>query len=207
MRVKGKGKSTPTKARALRFSVQRRVTSTRREMYRQLSPLPSPVKPMLLKRKKAMLAQLGDGCVYCGRKANTQDHLEPLVADGMPTGLIATELDMLPCCSSCNSSKGARKWRIFMNALRAPACDHSERVKWLMRYDRWRQRHAQRWDVSKHMATIVRLNRMVNDAHAFMQQMVNECTQQMHGKKCVQAYAQPCTLQWDCIRCQLMRAQ
>ena len=197
-------KSQPTSARALRSTVQRRVTSTRREMYRQLAPRAGPVSAQMLAQRDARLSELGPGCVYCGRVANTLDHIEPLVRAGMPTGLTATHLDMLPCCGSCNSSKGASTWRDYMKRVKRPAVDHDARVAWMGRYDRWRRRHAQRWPVQDHQRALLKLNYMVDEAHAFMQSMVNETTRAMHGENAVAAHARDTALDWSSIKRQLL---
>ena len=53
----------------------------------------------------------GGECAYCGRTMRkgerlTKDHLEP-VSEGGET----TQDNIVPACSSCNSSKGAEEWR------------------------------------------------------------------------------------------------
>jgi len=195
---------TAISRRALRATVQRRGTSTRREMFRQLAPVASPVSERLLRTRAARLQELGPGCVYCGQAASTADHLEPLVQNGMPTGLVATQLDMLPCCSRCNSSKGAHSWRVYMRRLQWPSTQHLWRVDWLTRYDRWRRRHAQRWPVHHNLERIQQLNRMVDECHAFMQSMVNQSVLDIHGDRAVQAHARPTRWNWTPIQCQMM---
>lgn len=197
----------PTSAapgKALRATVQRRCTSTRREMFRQLSPLPNVVSDRLLAKRERLLRELGKGCVYCGADDNTMDHIEPLVSNGMPTGLIATTLDMLPCCSNCNSSKGAHTWRSYMKRLKWPSRKHHARVQWLAHYDRWRRRHAQRWNVHLYVPQINMLNHMVNECHAFMQKMVNDTVQTIHGTRAIVVHAKNAQYNWDAIRCQMM---
>ena len=196
--------ATSTKAKALRATVQRRGTSTRREMFRQLAPQAVPVSKRLLKSRDKRLHEIGKGCVYCGKCANTMDHIEPLVLNGMPTGLVPTVLDTLPCCSQCNSSKGAHSWRVFMKRLQWPSSTHAARTQWLAKYDQWRRRHAQRWAVKTYAVQIEQLNTMVDECHAFMQNMVNDLTKQMHGKYAVNAYAKRTTWCWKSIQCQMM---
>jgi 5-methylcytosine-specific restriction endonuclease McrA len=49
-------------------------------------------------------------CVYCGEnKANSWDHIRPLIVDKRPSGYIHEISNLIPACSSCNSSKG-NKW-------------------------------------------------------------------------------------------------
>lgn len=183
-------------------TVQRRVTSTRREMYRQLPPAALPVPAFLIARRDDRLARLGPGCVYCGGTSTGMDHIEPLVLNGMPTGLVPTVLDMVPCCASCNSSKGSSSWRDYMRRI-AVKRSHAKRVKWLSAYDRWRRRHAQRWPVEEHADTIMRLNCLVNDAHAFMQAAVNRAARHMHGARGVLARSRDLELDWSSLDQQL----
>ena len=53
----------------------------------------------------------GGECAYCGRTMHkgerlTRDHLEPVSSGGT-----TTQDNIVPACSSCNSSKGAAEWR------------------------------------------------------------------------------------------------
>lgn len=53
----------------------------------------------------------GGECCYCGRTMRkgerlTRDHLEPVSQGGC-----STQDNIVPACSSCNSSKGATEWR------------------------------------------------------------------------------------------------
>lgn len=58
------------------------------------------------------LLQIQDGqCAYCLGEGTGKDHLKPLVRNGMPTGYITSIKNLVPCCSSCNSSKGAKEFR------------------------------------------------------------------------------------------------
>lgn len=50
-------------------------------------------------------------CAYCLSKATSVDHFFPLVANKLPTGYITEISNLVPCCSSCNSSKGGKYWR------------------------------------------------------------------------------------------------
>lgn len=55
-------------------------------------------------------------CAYCGGEFSSWDHINPLVLDKAPTGYLNEINNLLPCCSSCNSSKGNRNWEIWMNS-------------------------------------------------------------------------------------------
>ncbi len=146
-------------------------------------------------------------CVYCGALATSKDHLEPLVVKGLPSGLISTELDMVPCCSWCNSSKGSQHWqhhmaRLVLKDRQAP--DHGKRLKWLKEYDAWRSKHAQRWDVASNAVHVARLNAMVDDAHAFMQQQINNAVREMHGARAIVVHDRGTRLDWSPIVRQLL---
>lgn len=54
-------------------------------------------------------------CAYCLNEANSMDHLKPLVNNFLPTGYITNIKNLVPCCSSCNSSKGSREFVEWYN--------------------------------------------------------------------------------------------
>ena len=57
------------------------------------------------------LLKIEDGkCVYCLGRATTTDHFRPLVESANPSGYISDIKNLVPCCSTCNSSKGRKKW-------------------------------------------------------------------------------------------------
>ena len=59
-------------------------------------------------------AELGitpDQCGYCLQASNSVDHIMPLVRNGLPTGYITNIYNLIPCCSTCNSKKGAKDFR------------------------------------------------------------------------------------------------
>ena len=50
-------------------------------------------------------------CAYCLGEGNGMDHLKPLVTNGLPTGYITEIKNLVPCCSACNSAKGAKNFK------------------------------------------------------------------------------------------------
>lgn len=56
-------------------------------------------------------------CVYCGRLAQTWDHLENLVKGGKLNGYGHQIGNLVPCCRDCNSQKGGKPFREFVNSL------------------------------------------------------------------------------------------
>ncbi|UOR00146.1 HNH endonuclease (plasmid) [Hymenobacter sp. 5317J-9] len=103
----------------------------------------------------APLAVDGLGCVYCGRPATQLDHFRNLTAaDGRPSGYITDIYNLVPCCSTCNSSKAGKHWKIWMtsNAANAPnkrlsATELADRVAVLDRFEVWSTPLATRLDV------------------------------------------------------------
>lgn len=70
------------------------------------------IKPTKEQEKKLMeILDISEGqCAYCLRYANSTDHFRPLVDKGEPSGFISDIHNLVPCCASCNSSKGKRNW-------------------------------------------------------------------------------------------------
>ncbi len=50
-------------------------------------------------------------CGYCLQASDSVDHIMPLVRKGLPTGYITDIYNLIPCCSTCNSKKGAKDFR------------------------------------------------------------------------------------------------
>lgn len=70
-------------------------------------------------RRLAVYIRDGLACAYCDRGIEdgiklTLDHLTPYVQGGSndPTNLVT-------CCSFCNSSRGARDWKVFAKSVAA----------------------------------------------------------------------------------------
>ena len=56
-------------------------------------------------------------CAYCGVKAQTWDHVYATVRDTHFSGFGHRLGNLLPCCKSCNSSKGNKDWNLFFSEL------------------------------------------------------------------------------------------
>jgi hypothetical protein len=73
------------------------------------------------KKIEAALDALGQknlmqlSCVYCEGLAQTWDHLENLVKDGQLNGYGHQIGNLVPCCRDCNSQKGDKSFRDFIN--------------------------------------------------------------------------------------------
>ena len=62
---------------------------------------------------------LDDGCYYCGKKANTWDHIVPIARRGRPG-----YHNLVPCCRSCNSIKGDKPLYLFRQILKKRGLPH-----------------------------------------------------------------------------------
>ena len=56
-------------------------------------------------------------CAYCGVNAQTWDHVYATVRDTHFSGFGHRLGNLLPCCKSCNSSKGNKDWDRFLSEL------------------------------------------------------------------------------------------
>lgn len=61
-------------------------------------------------RKKQPSLPVGSTCAYCGKVANTIDHIIPRSKNGSDD-----ESNIVPCCKSCNSSKKDKDLADFLN--------------------------------------------------------------------------------------------
>jgi 5-methylcytosine-specific restriction endonuclease McrA len=59
---------------------------------------------------KEILHSYGGRCVYCGKSANSQDHIVPLANGGTHTAD-----NVVPACVSCNATKQTRSLLLFMH--------------------------------------------------------------------------------------------
>lgn len=61
-------------------------------------------------RKREGVTSVGENCVYCGKPANTVDHLIPKSKGGPDKNW-----NLVPCCKNCNSSKRDKDLADFLN--------------------------------------------------------------------------------------------
>lgn len=72
-------------------------------------------------RTKDALSYLGQNpngnlqCIYCQEKAQTWDHLIGLVKNNELRGYGHQLGNLVPCCKECNSKKGGKDYKIFIN--------------------------------------------------------------------------------------------
>lgn len=56
-------------------------------------------------------------CAYCRKEAETWDHVEGLVNNNEFSGYGHQYGNLLPCCKTCNSKKGNKKWNIWLTNM------------------------------------------------------------------------------------------
>lgn len=61
-------------------------------------------------RKREGVTSVGQNCVYCGKPANTVDHLIPKIKGGPDKNW-----NLVPCCKNCNSIKRDKDLADFLN--------------------------------------------------------------------------------------------
>lgn len=111
---------------------------------RQLTPEEQVLRQRLLKNAHE--------CVYCGDPATVQDHFRPVVCPrtSLPSGYCGDAWNLVPSCTTCNSSKSNTSWRSFMarNTGKTPRArkvqDLTARVRRLAIFER--SGNPQRWN-------------------------------------------------------------
>jgi hypothetical protein len=74
-------------------------------------------------------------CVYCDRNpAETWDHVFGLVTAKRYSGYGHVIGNLLPCCRSCNSSKGNRHWETFLRGIISDDTFYNRKVEQLRAY-------------------------------------------------------------------------
>ncbi len=71
-------------------------------------------------------------CVYCGAEAATWDHVFNRVIRGDFSGHGHRIRNLVPCCRTCNESKGQKPWREFFETRSPP--DKEERIRRMERF-------------------------------------------------------------------------
>jgi hypothetical protein len=85
----------------------------------------------------ALLGNDPDGnleCAYCGKPAETWDHVFATVKDSRFSGHGHRLGNLLPCCKPCNSRKGNKHWQSHLAALPLDETDRSDRFVAIQHY-------------------------------------------------------------------------
>ena len=73
-------------------------------------------------------------CVYCGQYAETWDHVFAIVQKSQFSGHGHRLGNLLPCCKPCNSKKGNKDWKSFLQNLPITAEVRIQRSADIQRY-------------------------------------------------------------------------
>jgi hypothetical protein len=73
-------------------------------------------------------------CVFCNDAATTWDHLTGMVKDGELRGFGHQIGNLAPCCGSCNSAKGSKSIKDFIDSFERIKFDRRELIDLLTRY-------------------------------------------------------------------------
>jgi 5-methylcytosine-specific restriction endonuclease McrA len=85
-------------------------------------------------------------CAYCGQQATTWDHVYPTVSKREFTGAGHRIRNLVPCCSLCNSRKGNKDWREFLDALELKTPVRNRRKRQISAYIKGCKKEAtKRW--------------------------------------------------------------
>lgn len=73
-------------------------------------------------------------CVYCEEPAETWDHIRAVVEKGEFSGHGHTISNLLPCCKNCNSKKGNKDWRVFIEQSKIDQLTKEKKTKLIEEY-------------------------------------------------------------------------
>jgi hypothetical protein len=98
---------------------QKRHTTISHAFASALAPVDGYDEARLLKALRDIGQEDEDDirCVYCEKPAQTWDHLVCLVKKGELNGYGHQIGNLVPSCKDCNSSKGAKDFRVFVAGL------------------------------------------------------------------------------------------
>lgn len=94
-----------------------RFSTIVREFSNCLATVPFEVKTDEDIELKCKILNMNGKCEYCEVNAvSTDDHFHPLVKDKLPTDACNDFWNMVPCCGTCNPSKGGLPFIEWINA-------------------------------------------------------------------------------------------
>jgi hypothetical protein len=101
-------------------NIYRRFGTIIYEFSKHLSDIPNEDITIEERTLKSSILNLDGKCEYCQKNdASTIDHYNSLVKDKMPTEYCNDYWNLIPCCTTCNSSKGGYNfWKWFDGSSR-----------------------------------------------------------------------------------------
>lgn len=95
-----------------------RLSSVTNSFFNGIIPWIEPTEDEIMRHLEVLDMSESAKCVYCGKENHTWDHLNPLIRDRFATGYITEINNLVPACGKCNSSKGNKNWREFIEYLK-----------------------------------------------------------------------------------------
>ena len=132
-----------------------RISSLRYDAARDCTPATKLTKEQ--KTLRATLLHLDKICEYCRvNQATTKDHFYSVIVDGYPSTYCNDLWNIVPCCKECNSSKGGKNWRVWLEGsskgnpmLNKTSEQKSAIMEKLQNYDDIMNKYCQKKNVSK----------------------------------------------------------
>ena len=124
-------------------------------------------------------------CAYCGGKANTIDHIYAVVNDKGFSGYTNDISNLIPACSSCNSSKGKLNWDEWIKSGRKKAIAISKYKDFSTRMDIINNYIEKNETENKKMSNkeIDFLNKKINEYNKKMEDCLNELDKLFNKQK------------------------
>jgi len=98
-----------------KYSVSGRSSTITAAVWKSIMPYKNPTIDQVEENLKALgMSTEHSYCAYCGDKWTSWDHLFSVVVDSVYTGFFTDIFNLVPACSTCNSSKGNSEWREWM---------------------------------------------------------------------------------------------
>ncbi len=110
--------------------VKARSSTIRHTVFKNLIPWIEPCDAEI-KRALELLEMSDDDvrCVYCGGEATTLDHIYASVDNKKPTGYTNEIANLVPCCQTCNASRGNKPWKEWLLYGKSPKAPRTRGVR------------------------------------------------------------------------------
>lgn len=134
-----------------------RLSTLRNELAKDMTPPPRKLdkREIILRH---LLLNLNGTCEYCGVSLNKKndknsggDHFFPVIHEGKPTEFCDDPWNIIPACSTCNSSKRNLTWKEWLtsevdgNPVKRMTSDQKEQLfEKLQRYETYMVRYCQK---------------------------------------------------------------
>jgi hypothetical protein len=100
-------------------------------------------------------------CAYCGKPAETWDHIKALVENKEFSGHGHILNNLIPCCKQCNSKKGKKDWKDFLEKEHLDKPDRIKRIQKYISQDNTDLIHILNTDCKKEMKELDKIKKQV----------------------------------------------